>query len=541
MLRRHACVTILVLVAALAACDHPAVVGSGAGTLLASRAQATGEFPDNPLLAFAPADTPYAFASFKPAPLDVIRKMTAMVGPIWRRAFTRSMSRTLEAAGSDDQRRIVKDVLDALDTLDVKRFEDQGFSARARFAIYGLGAYPVFRVELGSGDRVFDLVQRTAERWHLPLPPPTVRAGRRYWIFEDRSLAGFVAIGPKELVMAAAPRGVIDANLATLLGEQPAPHPMTTAQLRALADRDGFTGQGVGFVDLVRVGALIAAAAGAAPDCLAAVAAIAKRAPRLAIGYDDITLHQLGFGMVLELAPEALADARGLSGSLAGLPQLLGQKPAMAIAIAGNLEHGRSVLAHVASALGDLGQRCQVPSFVDGVAKLAAAAGHPLPPELAGLRGGFVVLNSLKMGPHGPDPASIEGFGSLQLDHTGELLKRAAREVPDLAIQPDGKAHALPAASPFPGHVAASDHAIGVGVGPSSAAAAIGALDGTPAPAPLALLVFDYARMGDLVLASATGPDAEDMRAVIQAFGLATIQLLVDARGVVSWTSFELR
>lgn len=339
MLRRHACVAILVLVAVVAACENHAVVASGGGTLLASRAAAIGEFPDNPLLAFAPADTPYAFASFKPVPLDVIRKMTAMARPIWRRAFTRSMSRTSGAADSD--------------------------------------------------------------------------------------------------------------------------------------------------------------------------------------------------------APEALADARGLSGSLAGMDRLLGQKPAMAMAVAANLEHGRAVLAHVAGALLDLGQRCQVPSFVDGVAKLATAAGRPLPPEIAGLRGGFVVLNSLKMGPRGPE--SIDGFGSLQLDHTGALLKDASREVPDLVVQPDGKAHALPPASPFPGHVAANEHAIGVGLGPNSATAATGALEGTAAPAPLALIVFDYGRMGDLILASETGADAEDMRAVIQAFGLATLQLLVDARGVVSWTSIELR
>jgi hypothetical protein len=127
---------------------------------------------------------------------------------------------------------------------------------------------------------------------------------------------------------------------------------MTTAQFRALAERDGFTGQGLGFVDLARVGALVADAAGAAPDCLAAVTAIAKRAPRLAVGYDDFTLHRLAFGMVLELAPDVLADARGLSGSLAGLDRLLGQKPAMAMAVAGNIEHGRTVLARVAGAPG---------------------------------------------------------------------------------------------------------------------------------------------------------------------------------------------
>ncbi|HEX2690625.1 MAG TPA: hypothetical protein VHN14_28610, partial [Kofleriaceae bacterium] len=78
--------------AALAACENKSLVSASGGTLPPSRAAATGEFPDNPLLGFVPADTPYAFVSFKPVPIDVIRKMTAMAGPVWRRAFTSYMA-----------------------------------------------------------------------------------------------------------------------------------------------------------------------------------------------------------------------------------------------------------------------------------------------------------------------------------------------------------------------------------------------------------------------------------------------------------------
>jgi len=527
--------TVLGLAAALAGCKSSSAVSAGAEPQLPSRAAALGEFGDNPMLAFAPADAPYAFATFKPYPIDVIRKTTAMFGPLWRRAFAASMS---QAPDSLDQR-VAKDILDVLDNLDVKSFEEHGFSAKARFAIYGLGAYPVFRVELSNGDRVFDLVRRTAERWNEKLPAPTERAGRRYWSVDLPAMGLFVAIAPKELVVAVAPRGVIDGNLAALLGEQRPASSLTTAQFRALAERDGFTGQGVGFVDLPRVGALVANAAGAAPDCRAAVAAIARRAPRLAVGYDELTPHRLSFGMVLELAPEVLADARGLAGSLAGLDQLVGQRPAFAIAAAGNLEHGRTILGRVAGTLQDLGQRCQMARLVDGVGDLAEAVARPLPPVVAGLRGGFVVVNNLKLGPHGPE--SIDGFGSLQLDDTGELLKLARGKLPNFDLQPDGKVHPLPSSIPYPGHIAVSEHAIGVGIGSNSATTATGALQGKPEPAPLALFMFDYSRLGDLVLASEHGVEADYMRDIIKAFGLATFQLLVDARGVVVWGAFEMR
>ncbi len=531
----------LAVLAALAACENTAAVSAGGGTQFASRAAALGEFPDNPMLGFVPADTPYAFATFKPFPLDVVRKTTALIGPVWRRMFA---TFTAQAPDSADQRRVVEDILEAFETLDVKRFEEYGFSAKARFAVYGIGAYPVLRVELSNGDRVFDLIRRTAERWNKPLPPPTERAGRRYWSVDlpDPGLSDpglFLAIAPKEAVLAVAPRSVIDGNLPALLGERRPASGMTTAQFRALAERDGFTGQGVGFVDLVRVGALIANVAGAAPDCRAAVTAITNHAPRLAVGYDELTVHRLAFGMVLELAPEVLADARGLAGSLAGLDRLLGHKPEIAVAIAGNLEHGRAVLGRAAGALQELGRRCEMSSLVDGVTELAAVAARPLPPIVAGLHGGFLVVNNLKMGAHGPE--TIDGFGSVQLDHTGELLKFARGAMPDFEVQADGKARPLPPASPFSGHVAVDEHAIGLGLGANSATTAAEALQGRAGPAPLALVMFDYSRMGDLLLASTRDLEADYMREFIKAFGLATFQLLVDARGVVMWGAFEMR
>jgi hypothetical protein len=443
------------------------------------------------------------------------------------------------APEAEGQRQRVQDVIDALDKLDVKTFEDHGFSARARFASYGIGAYPVFRIELSNGDRVFDLIRRTAERWNQPLPAPSERSGRRYWIVDASTWGLFVAIGPKELVVAGAPRDVIDANLAQLLGEQRPASSMTTAQFRALAERDGFTGQGLGFVDLTRVAALITRAAGASPDCAAAAEAIAKRAPRLAVGYDDFTLHRMSFGMVLELAPDVLASARGLSGALAGVDRLLAQKPAMAMAVAGNLENGRALLGRVAGALRELGQRCQRSDLVDGATEVAAAAGRPLPPFLAGVHGGYMVLQNLKIGSHGPE--AIEGFGTVQLDHAGELVKFATSQMPNFEVPLDGKAHALPQEIPFPGHVAANQGTIGVGLGPSSATTAVRALEGKPVPVPLALFAFDYSRLGELILASEHGPDADNLRDIFKAFGILTMQLLVDTRGAVAWMSVEMR
>jgi len=136
---------------------------------------------------------------------------------------------------------------------------------------------------------------------------------------------------------------------------------------------------------------------------------------------------------------------------------------------------------------------------------------------VAGLHGGLAVVKNFKLGQRGPE--QIEGYASLQLDHPDALLKLAASQTP----------------------VVANDHAIGVGVGPSSATVAAKALDGKLTPAPLAVIAFDYGRMGDLLPADGSIPELELMRGMMKSFGLATFQAVADARDFVFWWSFELR
>jgi hypothetical protein len=540
MNQRCVCAAVLAAAAAVAACGSKQ--GGSAGTTptapttptIPSRAAATGEFPDNPMLAFAPADAPYAFASFKPFPPAVIHKVIATLGPIWRRAFGAALAKTGEAGA-----RAAAAMEQEFETIETKGLEALGLSTSARLAIYGMGAYPVMRVEISNGDRVYELVQRVSARLGHGLMPPRGRAGRRYWIFDLPMGALFVSLAPREMVAAFAPRAQIDANLAILLGERPAPNHLTTAQFRELAARDGFTGLGVGFVDVVRVGALIADAAGAPPGCRDAVVALARRSPRVAFGYDELTVQHMAFGMVVEIAPDLLAELRKLAGSLVGFERLIGRRPAMAFAVAANIAQGVAVLSRAAGAAHELGERCQAPGLVDSANKLAEAIHRPLPPFVAGVHGAYVVVDDLKLGANGPE--SIEGFATVQIDRADEVVKMATSQLPGLTIAADGKAQPLPALIPFPGHVAASTGAIAVALGPTSATTVPALLADRALPAPLMVMEFDYGRLGDLVLGKEHSAELADMRKIMQMFGLAILQVLVDERGVVTWASFELR
>jgi hypothetical protein len=540
--------------------------------MVATRAAALGEFPENPMVAFIPADTAYAFASFKPVPADFVRTITKGLGPIFRRAYDEELAKEAsetklakdtkaaiqgtdakedddgddedDDGGGDDGNNseiteAARAFLSWLGELDAKKLDELGFSSKARFTVYGLGAYPVARIELSSGDRVFHFLQTALARRHIELPPHVERAGRRYWLIDEDDVGVLVSVADKELVVALAPREVLDANLGALLGDQPPAKHLTTADFRELARRDGFTGQGVGFVDVPRAAALASEAAEAQPACRTAITALARRVPRLAFGFDDFTAHRMTFGMVLELAPDVLADVRKLAIPLAGYDRVIAQRPALALAVAVDVDRARALLSRLAMGMREIGQRCdEEDSFNDVVVPMAAAAVAPIPPPLAGLRGGFAVLNDLKIS---TTPMVVDGFGLIQTDHAAELLAALAREVPGLQVARDGKAHALPSMLPFAGHVAASERGIGIAVGRNSPVTAV-ELSAAPAvPAPLAMMAFDYQRLADPILATSHGKSADETRAVIAALGLLTTLLVVDERGSVLWTSLELR
>lgn len=523
--------------AATAACERkPAIESAPGGLGIPTRAAALGDMPDNAMVGNIPADTPYALVSFRPFPLDFIQKFTKLGTPIWRKALAE-----LPHSDDADKEAFRQDMVWALDHLDVATIEAQGFTTKPRMAVYGLGVYPVIRVEITDGEKVFALVQRLAARWHAPLPAPVAHAGGRYWRIDESEASIVIAVLAKEVVLAVAPKDAIDGQLAQILGEQKPAQAMTTAQFRAIAERDGFTGLGVGFADVVRIAALVAKQS-PSPACSEAIAGLARRVPRFALGYGEATASRMSFGMIVELAPDVLGEARGLVGKIAGLDQLLTSKPAMAFAAAIDVEKARVAGGHAAAVLADLGQRCELGSFGTDMQKAVASLARPLPPFVGGVHGGYAVVDKITIGQHGPE--GIEGLGSLQVENAGEVIKLAQMKLKTLDLPTDGKAHALPQdVAPLKAFAAANDHAISFAVGPKADGDATRGLGGKPVDAPLVVVAFDYAQLGKFLPMSAMAGNPalrDDMVKMFDALGRLVMQLVVDDRGLVFWMSTDM-
>ncbi len=520
-------------VIALAACATTPTANPVVASHSTTVTVANPSFPDNPMVDFVPAETPYVFASFKPIPLAVLRKMIDLGGPTWRRGFDGYLS---SHSGDPKDEAMTAAILAEMARLDLGTLDQYGFSSKARFVAYGIGPWPVFRIELSSGQRVFDHIQAIARRGNQAMPPPIERAGKRYWVFGTSGTAYLVALAPTEMVIAVAPRATIDANLATILGDRPPANHLTSAQLRTLAERDQFSGQGVGYIDLARVATLVSA--GATPQCRTAIEGVAAQVPRIALGYEDFAVDRIAFGVVVELARGLREELRGLSTTLTGVDRALAGRHAMAMVAAADLPRMQVVAGHAAGSLEELGRSCELSSFVDRVADVAATVAKPLPALLAGLHGGYFVVDDLVM--TNGSPTSIDGFAMIELDNTVDLLKLAGSLFPNLEVHADHLPYPLPSGLPIQGHVAASDTAVGIAVGRDSAKHAVAVLNGKRATAPLATIEVDYTRLGDAFV-KASDADAESQRAMMKALGRVLVTLLVDSRGLVGWMSIELR
>ena len=103
---------------------------------------------------------------------------------------------------------------------------------------------------------------------------------------------------------------------------------------------------------------------------------------------------------------------------------------------------------------------------------------------------------------------------------------------------PDGKAHALPSMLPFKGHFAINGDTVALALGTGSESTASDLLGDKPAASPLWFMVFDYARLGQIMPQGAgADPDFE----MFKLFGIGTFQAGVDDRGLFGWFSIEVK
>lgn len=449
----------------------------GCGGHQPGAAKPAGDLYDsNPQLAFIPADTAYAVVSFKAMPLELSRRWGAATDAM--PAGTVPKTSPLGAP-----MRVWDEVLGRDHS--PEHYAQVGLSETPRTSIYAIDGYPVMRIEIANGNRLVPAIEAGASRAGVELPAPT-RVGE-WWTVETAMLGRFhvmAAVGSHELVVALGPADILERRRNLILGIDPPDVPIAAAVFRQIGEREGFTGLGLGFVDVRQMIHAFADPRMIAGSCGTAVDAIAAGVPRIVLGYNA---DERGFDYrtVFELAPAVQSAISALPteiprGERTGTPAL------MSLTAAIDLDRAFALVPAVSAAIDNVAGACGLPD--PGMRKLATAL-DGRPAFLHGITGVAGVMTTYDPGDN------TEGSIVVHAADASVLLAGVMRELHGLKIglAPDRRAiRLLPGLIDPPVYAAMSTRSIAVARGASAGEEAEAALGGEPVPAPLLEVRLDF-------------------------------------------------
>jgi hypothetical protein len=474
---------------ALAACGKP---------------QATDDAP----LAFAPADTPYAYANLEPVPAAVTEQIARPMTTYWPKLMALYETALSDARPAMDERtrRIVEALFDEVKTHgDWDKLRAIGLKPDARLAVYGIGFVPVVRLELGDPAAFRAEIARIEQRAGAKLP--LARTGDlEYWQVGSDNLAAAIAIEGNHLVVTALPPKAGDALRRALLGlTRPARNLAEAGTLQELAKKNGFSPYGAGFVDFVRMvervskplagtDAEFAQALGLPAHATDAVCAreylaIAQRAPRLTIGAEEFTGQRIRVRTELELEPALAAEFAAAIGAAPGSGDA--QPGAFDLAVATPLLKLKDFwLAQTAAIAAKPYQCADLHGLNESAAAAAARIDVTVPPPFSDLRGARLSVDRFEAGKATGSPPVVSSRLLIATENPVAALAMAQLALPalqKLKVAADGKPVELPVEALPPGTpriaIAMSDKAIALATGDGEAATLGDYLKAPPAAA----------------------------------------------------------
>ena len=442
----------------LAACDRSKEEEASVSALASTQS----------MLRYVPADSLYVIANVEPLPdalLDKLEPKLDQVLSSYRVLLQHVVVMAAAEAGEDaadspevSQLTAIADELSALMSLDGLR--SAGFSRDSTAVMYGNGLLPVIRISVTDGGLFDAALSRIEETAGEKMSVATIgESAFRY--LQAGTLKVIVANFDTEVVLAAAPASFGDEQLSQLLGlTLPDSSIAETGALQKIANEYGYTDHYVGFVDFQGIvntvlggeasglnADLVALAGDESPElsdvCKAEILSLAGIAPRLVMGYTEITDQQLLSGAVIELRDDIAAGLVPLTAAVPGL----GEEYAglMSFGMSLDIKAARSFYEARLDALDAEPFECELFQEIQaGVVAGRQALNQPVPPMVYDFKGFLAVveqIEGLDLASNMP-PTSVAGRFLLAMDNATALMSLGAMFSPELAalnLEPDGK------------------------------------------------------------------------------------------------------
>ena len=453
---------------------------------------------------FVPADTPYLFGNLEMIPDETLDFFMAKFQPLLDQAQG-AISKSLESAkaeqaeaeadteaGDDadyptfEGHKLVYSWLQELDgKLSRDGIEELGFKMPAHQIVYGIGPFPVMRLEIGDGDAIRAMVQRVMERAEMPLQDQQF-GDQSYWRVAMDKINMLVSVQDNELAIALVPPSLNDAVLPNVLGtETPADVLNASTVLKQLNSENDYLPYGSGYLDVARFVEIMTddptPAANAfrslaeldfstmEPECRAEFNGFAQILTRLETGYTELDKSGMGMAFTADLENQLASELAGLTAENGVFSSDPGG--VMSVAFGINIPKVREWLLakadqHVAapykcSSLADLNNQWQT---------MQAQLNRPLPPFVGNLTGLRIRLDDLDM--QGAMPNSGKGLVALSTSNPEMLVGMAQMFLPSLAgltLEPNGEPQPLPLdGMPVPvdqAYIAMNSDSIGIAMG----------------------------------------------------------------------------
>lgn len=472
--------------------------------------------PNDTPLAFAPADTPYAYANLEPIPAAMTEQWSKPMQDYWPTLFAmyESMLQDSKLGLDEHTRHIAVALLDELKTHGSwEKLRTIGFKPDARIALYGVGIVPVLRLELDDPVAFRAEVARVEQSAGAAMPKAKV-GDQDYWQGGNDTIAAAIAIEGKHLVVTMLPPKAGDALKQTLLGiARPAQSLATAGTLEALAKDKGYSPYGEGFVDFVRLAerlgkplegsdaefahALGLPVSGNDETCRREYLEIAHRFPRITVGARELSAQRMRVVTQLEIEAGLAARIAAAVGVAPGSGDT--NIGVVDFSIAAPVLKLKDFWIAQAAAVAAKPYACaNLASVNEGFAKSSARLDVTVPPPLSDLTGLRFSLSRFALSPAPGAVPEISGKLLMATNNPLAALAMAQLAMPALQkvkIAADGKpvaipADALPSMVP-PISVALSDKAIALATGADDIAT-LGAFLAAPAASPAVFMRMHF-------------------------------------------------
>jgi len=534
---------------------------------------------DDTLLQYIPADSPYVFASITPLSDELMDKLEPKIErvlqsyqTVLREAVRAKSEHSSDEIDEEDMERITAVVDELGSLLSIEGMRNAGLGRESTAAIYGNGILPVIRFELTDG-ALFDAAIDSLEDEAGHELEVAELGGHKYRYLEAEELRVIVAVLGNQGVITVVPSKFTDAQTSQALGlTLPQSNIAESGRLQSIATEYGYTDYFVGYMDFAAiVERFLGGASGLDADlmalmehdaadlsdvCKAEIRSVASIAPRMVMGYNDVSLDSIASSVVLELRDDIASGLQGLSADVPGLGVDHGGLMSFGMSI--DVMAVREFVEARLDALEAEPFECEhFAELQAGVAGGREALNRPVPPMVYDFKGFLAVvtdIEGLDIASQTP-PTSVDGSFMLAMNNAQALVSLGTMFSPELAalnLQADGKPVALELpqmqAMGIDAYAALSDDAIAISIGEGAETDLEGLLSADVAdPAPFLSFSMDAARYyGFLADAIAAGEVASEdsatpemqaamqeiMQAVAEIYGRMSVGVHFTERGV---------